>query len=677
MDVSLSSERIITHIVTSRREAQGRLASEYPDEVEFFKRRFIWAYQNDGFYTRTAYEAFRIEDGPTFPKWRPFKTRGGWQKLYTDLVDALADKHLVFYRFSSNWPCEDRLHPADYETAFWLGMMAGDNTFNDCIDIDSHDVIGWNPVPTRWHPDFMYCAGPWSWRFVPVVKPSLRFFQIAKVVYDNFPNRIWCFSSGNLGLAIWKVYAEPQPTHVVHRRQTNLLSRIGLPHIEHYPAPPKSNGTFGKCHRRPCGMDSGVITSQGVVVDPIEQVRCFMFPPKSPSFEEILDAYFGQLEFMYDTFLKEGESITHSRLTKQQKCELVRDCEEVVQAVWSWARSGYEIDHDLIATNGIQKEQEVVPNVPATPEFGDEVQASKSFPLVENDEYPEAFWRADVESVSRSGQWVQFVKFLVEHGFPCEDRFLEVISTLTKWFVFVEFFGRDTHEVKYLLHTFVAKKHNGKITRWLAGEDEEVLCHVDRIVDNVVISESDQGKAVLSELRSKWLNGKYAERYEFAPAIMGEQPTSSFLSPTIRPSHLLCGGISTPDSGSEWCYEPDLTPLPDDVMTRVRQAFKSAGRSLRQRNGRYPTLDAITRLFNYLFSGRKSGTRRASQKLLVQMGFPKKTKERTAIINALLKARLLHKGDYRAKSQSRRWFLDKGVVEIMYHSRTDSQSCSA
>ena len=74
-------------------------------------------------------------------------------------------------------------------------MMAGKYTYNDCIDIDSHELIGWNSVPTRWHPKHLgeVLPGPISWRAVPVIRPSLRFFQIAKVVHDNFPNRIWTF----------------------------------------------------------------------------------------------------------------------------------------------------------------------------------------------------------------------------------------------------------------------------------------------------------------------------------------------------------------------------------------------------------------------------------------------------------------------------------------------------
>ena len=93
--------------------------------------------------------------------------------------------------------------------------------------------------------------------------------------------------------------------------------------------------------------------------------------------------------------------------------------------------------------------------------------------------------------------------------------------------------------------------------------------------------------------------------------------------------------------------------------------FKQAGRPLRRKHGQYPTLNAITRLFNYLVYGRKSGHRRASQKLLNDMGFPAKTKERQAVMSVLLKAKLLHKGDYLSRTKSRLWILDNSVLELM------------
>jgi len=59
-----------------------RLSEEFPEEVEFFCRRFIWSSNKSGFYTREKYFG-TAERSP----WRPFKRGDGkWQHLYTTLV---------------------------------------------------------------------------------------------------------------------------------------------------------------------------------------------------------------------------------------------------------------------------------------------------------------------------------------------------------------------------------------------------------------------------------------------------------------------------------------------------------------------------------------------------------------------------------------------------------------
>lgn len=642
-------------IVTSWSEKPAdRLVDSYPDEIDYFQRRFVWPYQNGGFYIRTAYE--RVLG---LPKWRPFKVRGEWQRLHPALVNDLVEKHLDFDRFCRTWPKWLR---ARDETAFWFGMMAGKFTYNDCIDIDSHKIVGWNSAPTRWHPTAMgeILPGPISWRSVPVVMPSLRFFQIAKLVYDNFPNRIWAFSSANLGLAVWKTHATKQPTEVVHRRCTTLFKRVGLPaKMEHYPCPPKSRNTFGGCHRRPCGMDSGIITENGVVVDSIEQIRCFMRPPSTPSFETIVDACFQQLFQMYREFRRSGKSVCHGRLRKSERQEIVDECLGVVREIKTWCRAGCPIDHELIAgceAKDVPDEvvEPIVAADPAVPAVVDVGEAT----------YPDCFWNADLEQVNRSGQWIPFVKFLVENGFPCDDCFRHVISTLAKWFVFVELFGEDRSRIEHVLQQYIAKKHNGKVTRWLTGEKRDVLQQICRIVDDVIQSELDEGKRVFAEIRQRRESGQYAKAYFFEAHILEDHSSSSFDS--LLPSHLLRGGLRDAEfTEGKWKYVPDNTPLPEQLQQDILNLFRKSGRPLRKRNGQYPTLNAITRFFNYLVSGRKSGHRRASQKLLHEMGFPGKTKERQAVISVLLKAKLLHSGDYRSRQRSRLWILDNRVLSLM------------
>jgi hypothetical protein len=93
--------------------------------------------------------------------------------------------------------------------------------------------------------------------------------------------------------------------------------------------------------------------------------------------------------------------------------------------------------------------------------------------------------------------------------------------------------------------------------------------------------------------------------------------------------------------------------------------------------GRYPTLDSITRLFNFLFVGRRNGSRRASQKLLVQMGFPAKTSKRTAIFRVMEQEGLLYKGGYLSKTRSRLWTLDKVVIKAMWQEMADKHDVAS
>ena len=62
-------------VVAEAQKTQGRLADLFPNEIEFFKRRFVWSSSTEGFYTRRAYEPITL-GGFTIPKWSPYKTRG-------------------------------------------------------------------------------------------------------------------------------------------------------------------------------------------------------------------------------------------------------------------------------------------------------------------------------------------------------------------------------------------------------------------------------------------------------------------------------------------------------------------------------------------------------------------------------------------------------------------------
>lgn len=641
-------------IVTPWVNKKPRKVSDlYPSEFNYFTSRFIWPCNWGGFYSQNTYQQIG-----TFPKWRPAKSKADrWVHLYQNLANELAEKHLDYNRFCASNP--KRKMP-EYETAFWLGLMAGKHAYNDCIDIDSHDEIGWYEVPTRWCPEATghILPGEHSYRRVPVVRPSLRFFQIAKIVFDAFPGRIWAFSSANLGLAVWKTYPKRELTHVVHDRCKRRFSKVGLPaSLEHYPSPPTTSGSFGRCHRRPCGMDSGVITNDGVVVDSISQIRHFMKPTVTPSFEVIVREYFGQLSIMYNRFMKGGISSSGDVISQSERKELIAGCFDVVKQVKAWMKRDCPIDHAVLQDSGPPKSPTELP----TAELRNGGEAA-SVPTVQGD-YPDCFWNVDLREVNRSGRWIQFVKFLCEHGFPCEDKFHEVISTLAKWLIFVEFHGQEVETIQRALFDYVAKRHNGKVTRWQSGKKLEIFRHISRIVSSVIETESEQGASVFDNIRMGRATGRYKQQYHFFS--QDYSPPSSLSSNEEQQSYLIRGGIRDESDKKEWSYIPDDSPLPDQLQCQILDTYKTAGRPLRKRDGRYSILDAITRFFNYLVSGRKSGQRRASKKLLQEMGFPSKTREQQAIINVLVEHGFVERGGYRSRQESRQWTLCSKITSLM------------
>ena len=240
-------------------DAPPRLSVAHPAEFKFFCRRFVWASNRAGFYAREGY----LKSDPRTTPWRPFKRAltGKWQHLYPQLATDLAEKHLDFHRFCRTCAPKSQVRVRD-ETAFWLGMMAGKQTWADCIDIDSHNVIGWYGLPTQFDPMSRRSYDLDAVRFLPVVHLPLAHFQKLKRFHDAFPGRLWAFSSANLGMGLWKVYRWPRLVVDRYAAVQRQLEAVGLAGTEVYPQPARSKGSLGKCHRRPCGMDSGIITRQ-------------------------------------------------------------------------------------------------------------------------------------------------------------------------------------------------------------------------------------------------------------------------------------------------------------------------------------------------------------------------------------------------------------------------------
>lgn len=680
-----------------------RLSEEFPEEVQFFCRRFIWPSNRAGFYTREKYFG-TAERSP----WRPFKRANGqWQHLYTDLVIELAEKHLDYERFCRSCPPKSQVRPKESETAFWLGTMAGERAWNDCLDLDSHGIIGYYAVPSRWHPS-KHLGDPWydkfartteyDWRLLPVVRMPLEHFRLLKAVYDVFINRIWAFSSANLGFGLWRIYPNSKITHDRHDELRRQLAKAKLEHIEAYPMPPKSKKSLGRCHRRPCGMDSGIITEQGLVTDPIVQVRLFMKPPPTPSFETICATICSKLDQMYDAWLAwdatEPTTVMakEKRIEKQRRPEVVGSLRADLEIIKDWLQSGCPKERTVVATAAPAVEMEET-----APADNSEVATADELVRTDNNNdllpcgeqvddliagtpnqrpYLDYFYSVDLKAVNKNEKWVQFCIFLATHGFPCHDRFLEVVSTLAKWFSFYELYHLlpDRTRIKELLVSFCFSKNNGFITRLEQGQINEVIANVDRIVDDVIDNENDDGKLVFAEMRVKRDSGQYPEVYRLEPLMgngeAGPSNTHSLSGP------ILCGALGAPrDEGDErrgqgGVYEPDDSPLPRSLSESILHAFMEIRSPLRKNKaGEYPTLKQIGRLVNHLYSRRNKGRGRVSRQLFERMGFPKNSSKKERIKRVLQKAGIIEMGGYRSKRQSREYWLTARTLDILDEER--------
>lgn len=640
-----------------------RLAELHPEEIVFFKKKFVWASNRSGFYTRIGYD----HDQP----WMPRKTfGGGWLPLYPALVDDLVEKHIDFDRFCLTRPDRSPVRPQDSETGFWFGTMMGEYTYHDCLDIDSHDRVGWYGLPTRWHPDLNE-GGSWAdlyiYRYVPVMRIGLPFFVKVKKLYDSFPGRVWAFSSASLGLYAYRMYPKSMDPEKLYAARKQELKDIGMK-VEVYPEPPKSEGSKGHHQRRPCGMDSGVITDQGIVSDPIEQIRVYM-NPVTPSFEAICEAVIKRLTEQYSKWLAFNG---WGRLDKKvDKVAIWSWQQEEISRVRSWVKDGCpDVEKPQGSLSCTLPSSWSISSDPLRSRTADVDMGPSSLSSTANNDtrlvekqqqnegfdsaIPEMFIRADLKVIDAAGQWVQWVECIARHGFLADDTFMEVITSLTKWLYFVELWDVAEDErrdrIKALLKTYCQIKGNGHISRLLNGDLAAVERNVDHLVDSQVATINNQGDQVFEDLRRKRASGRYVR------VIMIESLLSTTLS---SPSSIYSGPLRTAEAGPD----SDDTPLPDSVQEYVISGFKKHNMPLRRnKDGYYPTLQAVTRLINHL-STTKSFEGRLGQQDFARMGFANSNREK--IKKVLYRLDVIEEGDYRAKKQKKRYSLGETVLNML------------
>ena len=154
-------------------------------------------------------------------------------------------------------------------------------------------------------------------------------------------------------------------------------------------------------------------------------------------------------------------------------------------------------------------------------------------------------------------------------------------------------------------------------------------------------------------MRQKREKGEYQKVIYLEPILLGQE--NNHLS--LLPLGLLCVLLRKP-----------ISPLPDEVISRLLDAYRATGRQPRRNRttGQYPIIEKCTRFINALYA--KGGKGRLSQETLKQFGFSAHD-QREFLKKVMVKARIIRVGHYRSKTMSRIYYLTNDTMQELDRQR--------
>lgn len=569
-----------------------------------------------------------------------YKNSGDEYKKYC--YPELVAKMLDYEKWQLSHPDTDRerKHP-DY---FWIALREPKKTNLSRIDFDNkHNLLGHYLTGTNGH-------GPLR----PVPMMTLDHFMAIKRIYDTFPNRIWCVSSATLGLHIWDKMPGLQSLETLHRDKNEFMAKLGLPDgdrtklkqiglgaVEIHPMP-------GRACRLPFGQDYYTITEDRMIGNWVEQLNFFeQENPTTPSFQAIYRELRRLLVEEWSAC--DRGSITDERhkpinnvgrLHKERphlaeyvgKYKIKTDkLRQDLKALDAWAADGFPTSDEIVA--------------PRIDSDGEKLSApSGQRACLARTNLRIAFTSPDcgIElSKVCNGNWVQSCHKWALNGLPTDDSIFLVVSQLARWFFFIELWHLPEEKrrtrIRTLLTTYCLEKNNGRISRLEIGLEKEVVSHVERIIDCAIRETDDLGKLHFTKVRQKRDTGQYRHVIYLEKAIADSSITSSSSSTvgftlccTVLDSH---SSSKRRESASEWTFEPDDSPLPENIKNDILGYYQRCNKSIQKR-----TFKKLIRFINHL--RRQGGEARLGIKSLAKMGFSNhaarqhiKTLEKIGIIN--------------------------------------------
>lgn len=485
-----------------------------PTEFHLFWERFIKFWPQRTFHVKRSYLTgfceMKRKNGKSLP-------------LFPALAVEYAERHLCH----DYWGMWKSVQAGQHvpSSPIWLALHMPKKTTVDAIDFDAKQYqVGW------------YGKG---WDERPLVHLPLEHFQTLKRLYDAFPERMWCISSETLGMHAWRVHDRPLDSLLLHERNKRVLASIGHPGIESHPM-------SGRCFRRPFGYDYRLITPTDVLDCWLYQVEYFEFDRRTPSFQQIcnalIDAMLAQ-QGNWNSASKKGQS-------RGKLCDVPKQVPHL-REIRDWLAAGCPLspvvavsvpEMIVLPKTGVERALEEV-YFEATGEMGTITPTTAAALPAFSPDSKTINWRPAISTLSyRNGQWPKALRTWAKNGLLEPDSVGTVIHEMAKWLYWIELFEKPESERKKeicgLLNTFVLSKHNGFISRLLAGKEREVKKQVKRCVDSAISlqpKDKDYSLNLFATIRKNLEQGKYKYPLRLVPILTGEKKddkhtSSSFLS---------------------------------------------------------------------------------------------------------------------------------------------------
>ena len=300
------------------REFTAPIPEVFPEEFQRYLDLFYIYSKKKPFHARLQY-------GRGFLRQKGKKKSGDEfeRGCYTDLIAKMLDH--------DRWK---GLNPDKRHTeAYWIALYSGVKSSLKAIDIDNKQNIFGYYRPGRNEDQPMR----------PLVTLSLDHLKNIKLIYDAFPNHIWCVSSATLGLHVWEKMPGPQKISLIQETNKAKLKRIGLAATEVHPMK-------GRPFRRPFGQDYYTITNDGLIEEWWRQLDYFENDAQTPTFDAIYQALRslvleGWSNYGYSRLAEPSAGNAHLRRYEvDRKRVRIGLLKEDLKVIDEWAGHGFPVE---------------------------------------------------------------------------------------------------------------------------------------------------------------------------------------------------------------------------------------------------------------------------------------------------------------------------------------------